>query len=403
MTGLSEQTERTEKSFLSEEEKIGGKRRPIHYIFFWAAGIATLFVWNCMLSLTGYLKTRIHPTVDDYYGFFFNFGGFIAFFLVDRVERIVSLRYLLMSVPCVLVTIFTGVYIMAETLEGGNPSYHKLYLFFAVITAAGFTNNLMQTTVIRHTFKFSYIEVSYYNSGSALAGILSNVIALVLAYVLDEKEVSKSGLVYLVFLIITLIIILFVFSKYFASGEAYNQVLQSVYDDGQAAPTFVETFKLMNSFFFHMLLLYSICLSIFPAFNFAMGMGSTHPAAAQYLLLTFNVGDFVGKFLYSKLALPDGILAHVLSIIRIGFTLFILYMFAGEPREGLLNQPAITLGFVALLSLSNGYLTSAYFSLSSSRVSPKHQSNSGFLMTVGLLLGLTYGSFTVLVGKTKAN
>jgi len=399
MTGLSE---RTEKSFASDDEKIGQKRRTIHYVFFWAAGIATLFVWNCMLSLTGYLKTRIHHTVDDYYGFYFNFGGFIAFFLVDRVERIVSLRYLLMTVPCALVAIFTGVYIMAEKLNNGEPSENKLNLFFAIITVAGFTNNLMQTTVIRHTFKFTYIEVSYYNAGSALAGILSNVIALALAYILDPTQVSQSGLVYLVFLIITLIIILFVFSKYFASGEAYNQVLQSVYDDGSAPPTFVETFKLMNSFFFHMLLLYSICLSIFPAFNFAMGMGSTHPASFQYVLLTFNVGDFVGKFLYSKLPLADGILAHGFSIIRIGFTLFILYMFGGEPHPGLLDQPMITLSFVALLSLTNGYLTSAYFSLSAGRVPPKHQSNSGFLMTVGLLLGLTYGSFTVLVGKTKS-
>ena len=94
MVTRSEQVEKSERSFASEEDKIGTKRKPIHYIFFWTAGIATLFLWNCMLSLTGYLKTRVDKTVDDYYGFCFNFGGFIAFFLIEKVERIVSLRFL---------------------------------------------------------------------------------------------------------------------------------------------------------------------------------------------------------------------------------------------------------------------------------------------------------------------
>jgi Nucleoside transporter len=52
-----------------------------------------------------------------------------------------------------------------------------------------------------------------------------------------------------------------------------------------------------------------------------------------------------------------------------------------------------SIGYILLviLSLSNGYFTSAAYSIASQRCENKNKKTSGYLMTVSLFLGLAYG------------
>ena len=385
---------------MGKQESEGSKRQTIHYLFFWTAGMAFLLVWNCILSLTYYLQARIDPNIDKYYGFGYISGGFLAFFCVDTIKRLISFKTLLMSVPCFLIGLFIGAILLAEMVNGGDPSSLKLVVFLGLCVCMGFINAVANTALVRYYFRFSYVEVSFANSGNAFAGVLSNFVALMLTYMIDEKQLTETGIIYLAFGIVMLVVSLVIFWKYFESGEALDDAHYSTPPMKKADNIpFKETFKLMNSFFFQMLLNYTICLSIFPAFNFSMGLGYTHPSSYQYILLSYNLMDCIGKSLYAKLPMKDNALPHIIGLVRVGYVGFVLYLFAGDGHPEFINKAWITLTFVTTLALSNGYMTSAYFSLSSERVSSKHQSNSGFLMTVGLLLGLTYGSTTMLVGK----
>ena len=382
------------------------KKPTIHWVFFWFLGIASLFVWNCMLTLTDYYSKRIHPNVENYDGFFFNVGGFIAFLLMDSIGKYISFKTLLMSVPCFQVAVFVGIYILCEFMGGEQSSPLKQTIFFILITFAGFSNCNMQTNAIRYAFKFTHVEVSVYNAGSGVAGMLTSTIALALAYFEDQSKVSRNGLVYLVFLAISLVFIMIVFMRYFAAGLEGKDDSPPISADSDkqkdVGPRLLDTYKQMNPFLCNMILVYSITLGVYPAFNFSMGLGWDHPAAAQYILLTYNVGDFLGKIIYAKFPLKDNWLPHCISLARVIFIGYILYVFGREASPSyLLNDPYITIGFTAVLSLTNGYITSSLFSLSSSRVSSKHQSNSGFLMTASLYLGLAYGGMAVALGKKK--
>ena len=278
---------------------------------------------------------------------------------------------------------------------------------------------MMQTTLIRYSFGFTFVEISYYNTGTALVGLLTNVIALINALSLKPDDFYLKGLLYLVFQIVVLIIVLLVFMRYctvcmavpeasdntksIKSESTINQIDEETASRHKVhipEPSLISTMMLISGFFFNMILIYTITLSIFPAFCFALGLGWDSPASIQIILMIFNFGDLIGKYLYSKLSLLDGWAPQIWSIIRILFSIFIIIVFGSQTDYGLKDKWWVTAIFTILLSLSNGYLTSALFSLSSERVPVRHKKNSGFLMTMALLFGLTYGSLCMLLGTS---
>ena len=210
--------------------------------------------------------------------------------------------------------------------------------------------------------------------------------------------------------------ILVVFLRYCSTCMSGNAVADtatsikssSTIDDDTASrhkmvipePSLISTMMLISGFFFNMILIYTITLSIYPAFCFALGLGWDSPASIQVILMIFNFGDLIGKYLYSMVSLKDGWAPQIWSLARIGFSIFIIIVFGSQTDYGMQNKWQVTSIFTLLLSLSNGYLTSALFSLSSERVPDRHKKNSGFLMTMALLFGLTYGSLCMLLGTS---
>ena len=170
-------------------------------------------------------------------------------------------------------------------------------------------------------------------------------------------------------------------------------------------PGLASTLAIISPYFFNMILIYAISLGVFPGFTFAMGLGwSNFGTSIQIILLIFNLGDMFGKYLYSKLPMKAGPAPLFSSLARVVFVAFVLVLFNDKTTmPELIGQWWVTALYVSLLAISNGYLTSALFSLSSERAPDRHKRNSGFLMTLGLLLGLTYGSLTILLGTKSSS
>ena len=407
------------------------KKSTLHYLFFWTSGIATLFVWNSVLSLTDYFQDRFDASADKYYPFFFTVGGFVAFLFFDVIMKRTKLRTVMMAVPSLQVVIFIVIFALGELYKEVNSM--KFGTMLALTAVSGFFNSVMQTGLIRYAFGFSFVEISYYNTGTALVGVIVNVIALInsLIFVKTDssppEEVSQQffwkGLIYTVFQVVALGAVLVVFAR-FASvymkedpnepepqpqleGEMISVQGGSAATSGSQVPEarLTATLGLISAYFFNMILIYAISLGVFPGFTFAMGLGwSNFGTSIQVILLIFNLGDMFGKYLYSKLPMKAGPAPLFSSLARVVFVAFVLVLFNDNTSlPQLIGQWWVTALFVSALAISNGYLTSALFSLSSERVPDRHKKNSGFLMTLGLLLGLTYGSLTILLGTKSSS
>ena len=120
----------------------------------------------------------------------------------------------------------------------------------------------------------------------------------------------------------------------------------------------------------------------------------------QLILLTYNVGDLVGKWFYTWKQVPDNLFPHILGLSRIFYPLFICIIFGSMQLTSLKDKPWITLLYTSTMAISNGYMTSALFALSASRCSAKHKDNAGFLMTLAMNLGLMYGALCVAAGSS---
>lgn len=397
----------------------------IHTLFFWTAGISSLFVFNCILSLLFWFADRFDSRAFNQIGFYFNAGSFVAFLFYDKIMSVLHFKRAIILIPILLVTDSVVIYCIAEYIEHSTAKY---YYLLPNIVFCGFVNSILQTSLIKYSFEFTYIEITNYNSGTALVGILTNVIALINVYALPNTEdLRTQAAIYLGFQIITLCLIIMIFAQYIRvclapklrkeaeSIASMDKVLIDTVTIGDSpstvsdrlltpTPSLLSTLKIIAPYFFNMVLVYAITLGVFPGYCFALGMsdvfGKNVGAANVTILLVYNIGDFVGKWVYGKFSLRDNIVPHLYSMARVGFIVFILYALVGDGQPSLMNNSFITVSYVLLCAITNGYITSALFSLSSERVANEHKANSGFLMTLGLLFGLTYGTLSITLGAT---
>lgn len=400
----------------------------IYKVFFYVAGLSTLFVFNCVLSQLKWYEFRFDKKADFEIPFYYNAGSFSAFLVFDQIMKVLKFKHAILGIPPLLVMISVVIFCMGEYINDGQTSKMKYYSMLPLMVFGGFSNSILQTNLIRYTFGFTFVEITAYNSGTALVGVLANLVAMGNAYAIpgvDSKSFTAQAINYLIFQIVTLVLVLLIFIRY-NSVVLANQVLsetESISSEKQLGdtivdvspsqisnqsfrpePTLIDTIKIIAPYFFNMILVYTITLAIFPGFCFGLGIGWKNPAtfgvAIQVILLSFNIGDFIGKTIYGILPLRDNIVPHLVSLIRIVFVAFIVFVFVGEePRAQFIDNASVTLIFTFLLALTNGYITSGLFSLSSERAPKDHKGNSGFLMTLGLLFGLTYGGLCATFGS----
>ena len=438
------------------------KRPLVHWIFFWAVGAGNLFVWNSILSMTGYWKVRYNLSADSFYPFFYNFGSFSAFLVFDQIKKKLSLKQVMLATPPLLVLMFVALFIMGEFFSPEGGSAVKYWISLIIMVLIGLCNNIMQTYSMQYTFGFTSTEISYLNSGGALVGILCNIISLICFSSFAPTDFKMNGLVYLIFQIVFLLLILFAFWRYFAyaatpeSKPKKPEPIQNK-DDGNAElepnadehqtpggsrprkvgdqngnlnserkylqgepkttngttairavtivarppPPMMQTLRMIAGYFSSLALLYAITLSVFPAVCFSMGLGWKSGAFYSIILLEYNISDLLGRYIYPKLPLGAGSWQFIFGTFRIVLVVFAIVIFGGVDNSQILDLWYVTTIFTMLLGGTNGYLTSCYFANASESVPTAHKNNSGFLMTLALFIGLTYGSLTILLGTSN--
>jgi Nucleoside transporter len=387
----------------------------IYWIFFWASGVATLFVWNAVVSQTDYMKNRFRSDVDKIYPFYNFLGGLIAFFLYYKVFCRLKLKQRITLIPLVLVVISIAFYYVGEYAPKSSTKFSVL---MALCFADGFFSSIIQTSLIAYSFLFDHYEISYCSAGGALVAIFINLVSFANEYTFEHDRYDIKGLLYLAFQITILSILMVVFGT-FASrcpkdmSKADNlvprpkkEILQAeekrISMGKKGTPSLTTTFKNISSYFFNLVLTYTITLSVYPGFCLDLGLNWSSPAATQIILFVFNLFDCLGKWSYSLKKMPDNWIPQTLCLIRTIFVAVVVYIFGSNGHPELIDKPWFTVLFTGLLGLSNGYLTAGLFSLSAERSPPDQRDNAGFLMTLALSSGLCYGSLCTTISTTSA-
>jgi Nucleoside transporter len=388
---------------------------PLHTLFFWVGGFSSLFVWQSILSLTGYMLGRYHQKAPTFYPFFYNIGGFIGFLLFDKIVSKVTFTQVIIAIPPLQVAFFVVIIIIGEVNPNpaGESSATKLIILLAFVVLMGFFNCIYQTSNIRYSFRFGGKEIAAQQNGAALVGIVCVAISLILALNLQPDQQTLTGGIYVLFLIVALVGIMYINIKYAktylkteSEQPAHNEgdVVTHTSDTPIPSPSKFSTLLLILPFFFNMMFTFATSLSIFPALTIELGLGwSENPAAQiQVIIMIFNIGDFLARMAYTIRPLYSDKACFTWSLSRALCLLFVILVLSNTPYSPLVGKWYISVIFILFLSLTNGYINTALFSLSAKRVDKAHQGNSGYLMSLGLLIGLTFGSLTMLVGTKTA-
>ena len=129
---------------------------------------------------------------------------------------------------------------------------------------------------------------------------------------------------------------------------------------------------------FNIVLIYTISLSIFPKLTIDMRLNWKNPVFIQVILPIFNISDFILKSIYAKIPMSDGPLTLIISLMRIGMFIIVVFIFGEPSMRDMLDSCHLTSAFTMLLAITNCYLTSAFISLGSERAPEKHKQNVGF-------------------------
>ena len=403
----------TEKQHQQELAGQPPKSSLFRLVFFWQTGISSLFVWQSILSLTGYMLGRYHKNAPTYYPFFYNLGGYIAFIFFDMLSRLFTMRQIFIVVPPIQVAFFVVIIIIGEVSPNaaGESNTTKFIILLAIVCFLGFINSIMQISQIRYSFRYGDKEIAAQQNGAALVGIVCVTISLILAVTLRVDQLSLNGIIFVIFQIVALVGIMFVNIKYSntylkphaepAHAEAGAVAPQKADIPEEKGPSKLATLKIILPFFFNMVLTLAILLSVFPALNISLGIGwDANPGAAiQVIILVYNITDFAGRVLGGIWLIQNARALFTFSLIRIVLVAFAAAVFYKEPYMPLIGKWYVSVIYMSLIGLTNGYTYTALFSLSARRVDKVHQGNSGYLMSLALLTGLTYGSLTILVGS----
>lgn len=424
-------------------------------IFFWTAGASVLFIWNSALSLIFYFNDRIEAGIDGQFPFYYSSGSFIAFLLYKIIAKFITLRRSMIIVPPTTSVIFILLIFLGEFMD---PSNAQKYIFLFLILLAGFFNCVLQTLLTGYIFTKTYKEISAFNAGTSASGIFTTVVSMVTQVLLKNKELDQAlkiqAWVYVGFVIIGLLFIMAMFIWYIlnrlkpeetltrASSLRAPSTVRAVQSSPFLLPNLeIKELKRMRSrrlsqiqrakshevveskptprpkpeetkppsmfgvlfkiydFVFHMVWLYTASMSIFPVASINMKI-KKKPFSVEptLVVLIYNLSDMVGKYAFRFLPLTRTTVVFLLNILRAIFPLLALIIFGGEqPRESLTGLFYLTIPYIVLCSVSNGYLTSALFAASTPRVKKNEQDYNAFWITFALLFGITYGSFTVFV------
>lgn len=407
----------------------------LRLLFFATYGFATLYVFNCLVSMVNYWNVKFGPKGLVNALAAKNFGGIIGYLVFRPISGMFPISKQLYIYPAVTVLGSTIILVVGETMPIGSD----LKLGIAMISAfmVGSASSGIQCCITEYMFRFGAPEIAFMNGGRAFSGVVTTLIAMVNIVFIPAHEVFTQALAYQIFQVVALLIIISITMRYYylsstdkhlftvpklarkarlaAKAEAkaaakrereklqeqaggINQPLVEIAQSAVSVsdlpdPSLWSTFKEIYPYFFNMFLVFTITMNIVPAISFAMGTGWESLLSDQLIYLIFNIADLVGKMIFSYCILENPFWNNLLSLLRFGFVVLACYAIGPDNIPMLRNNMWVNLSFTFGVGLTGGYLNSSLFHTAAQRTSSRHKPNMAFLLIFAILAGLSYGAF----------
>lgn len=263
-------------------------------------------------------------------------------------------------------------------------------------------------------------------SGNGLAGITTSIIRVITKVTLESKKpvtletLNLSAAIYFFVsaaVIIVCIVSYFImvrtgFAAHFLGTGALSEEEKAnllseeedIFIDDKASPPPASTLQVLKKIWhmcFLVCFIFFVSLAIFPGISVTIeSYYGPKSAMADWLpvlmIVVFNVFDFIGRTLPRFVVVFGEKSVGIPIVLRV--VLLPLFIFCIYPR--LIVYDAIPLIFMAILALSNGYLSSITMMIAPGLVEPHEREAAGTIMTFFLLLGICLGSNCgLLIGK----
>lgn len=147
-------------------------------------------------------------------------------------------------------------------------------------------------------------------------------------------------------------------------------------------------------------LIYVQTFMVFPGLALQKNIVGVNVAwGSTLLVLTYNVGDFMGKYLCSFRSYYNKVSTTAMILGRFIFYISFIVILT-VPNGQVINTDWFAFVNMFLFALSNGYATSAVMVLGPEQMSTKDEKETtGFIMNNGLYLGMMCGAFLALTFK----
>ena len=412
-------------------------------------GIGSLIGWNAILiGLDFFLRKFEGFDV----GFYFSIPMFVASNLQNIMIHWLS-KYFSISQRIIVGLIGQAILVVILPIEANYISnasgfYFALFLIFV----EGLFISLMQSSTVAFAALISSECINEFFTGTGLGGVLICCIRLIVLAIIgaeDDSELFLGTLIYVivagVFLISTITMYIMFYRSPFCkqviarsmrktmnhtdnimdqivvngiAAEDISEIKEEVDKEENACITHNESepmrsmvqekhknhiwnvFKKIQPMPVLVWLIYVQTFMVFPGLALQKSVTGVNIAwGSTLLVLTYNLGDFAGKFFCSFRKYYNQASTTVLIFGRFLFYISFIVILT-QPDAQAINTNWFAFLNMFLFALSNGYATSAVMVLGPEQMHTKDEKETtGFIMNNGLYLGMMCGAFLALTFK----
>ena len=397
----------------NDEDKKLNKDKFFVKISFLIFGIGDLLPWNAILSqldfFSLYLKKSFRPSL--YFPFLNFFLNILFQFYLLYKPKIAT--YKIQLLICFIVVAISLIILPISVYLLSDFEILNIIITAIMILIQGLLNAICQSALFGLVSFFPLEMIISLSAGQAYAGILTNIIALIIKFFFDKVSHQIEALIYFsistIFIIICFIFIILVYKNdYFKSqltlsGEFNNptQNNDNIYEKTKEEllnnknineTSFMDLTKLLLSANILITILCTTTMTLYP--NSFTLFDSLSNLLKSYqiitILLIYNIFDTIGR--YSANCLPQNKLSiYIITLSRLSLIIIIPILHNFKNNESIIFN-IIILICVAFLGITNGIGASLIFAFAPTLVSDELKGKAGNSISFYLIIGIFLGT-----------
>ena len=385
-------------------------------LFFVSSGFINLVAWNSLINLAEYFEKGLGANSFSLIAFLFFFGQLASFLTSYVVFKKLKLRVAFNFAFFMLLATFFLLIFFAEFTT--DVELNKLCV---IITAfcLGYICSFFGSKSFALAAQSSSEDILFFSFGTGLAGILTNIFAVLVAYIYpttsDNDEIvvlRQQVIVYLIMMAIAFsfyLIVKYEFQLHFCqlidrieSGEkdiehAFSEALSFETKKTEEEWRIVHIIKWL---LIKTTITYIVTIIYVVYFNvkcFLLFDDNKNSLSIAYYMFFFNVFDTVGKMLPESLTIKRVHWALLVAFLRSCVVVSTLLVTLGVLNESFASS-WVRIAANAFMGFTNGLITNSTFGLAANRFRTQAEKGKAeFLILFSIMIGVFFGSLFAVI------